>query len=86
MIDEAVIVEVIFAIDQTIDFEASRDSRKSASYALNLNADQRIIQKRNEMTEKSVYSIDILNLKTLIVCISTLSSMRIMKKTIIMMR
>ncbi len=80
MIVKKSIVEMNFVINQTIDFEASYDSQKSASYVLNLNADQQIIWIRNEMIRKSVFRIDILSLKTLIVCINTFSSMRIIRK------
>ncbi len=84
MIDESIIIEmkVDFVIDQTIDC-SQIVGPKDASYVINLDVDQRIIQKRSEMTRKSVSSIDILSLKTLVVCISTFSSMRITKKMMI---
>ncbi len=84
MIDEAIIVEMKmnFVINQTIDFSQIVVS-KDASYVINSNVDQRIIQKRSEMTRKSASRIDILSLKTLIVCISTFSSMRVMRKMMI---
>ncbi len=80
----AIIVEMKmnFVIDQTIDFSQIVVS-KDASYVINSNVDQRIIQKRSEMTRKSAFRIDILSSKTLIVCISTFSSMRVMRKMMI---
>ncbi len=79
MTDEAIIVEMDFVIDQTIDFSQIVVS-KDASYVISLNVDQRIIRKRSEMTRKSAFRIDILSLETLIVCISTFSSMRRMMR------
>jgi hypothetical protein len=70
-----------FVINQMIDFDLL-DSSKSALYATNLDADQRTIRKRSEMTRKSVSSIDILSSKTLVVCISTFSSMKRMMRII----
>ncbi len=83
MIDETIIVEMNFVIDQTIDF-SQIVVLKDALYVVSLNVDQRIIQKKSEMTRKSVSSIDILSLKTLIVCINIFSSMRATRKMMIM--
>ncbi len=83
MIAETIIVEMKmnFVIDQMIDFKIV--VLENASYSTNSIADQRIIRKRSEMTRKSVFSIDILSLKTLIACISTFSSIKVTKKMMI---